>query len=371
MKSAGMTENAQTTADTMKKETEILAINPGSTTTKIAVFRGGTELFSKTITHEAAELKAMGYIFGQMDFREKLIREVLKEENYDVGRLSATVGRGGMIIGLHGGGYRVTEKLCQAMRNPGNPPHASSMGAELAYKIAQPLGIPSFIYDSTMGCELIPIARISGLAELERYGCCHVLNSRAQAMNYAKSIGKEYKDLKLIVAHMGGGISVSAHKGGAVIDISTYDDGPMSPERTGGIPLILWTKMCFSGKYTESQVEKLISGQGGIMSYLGTTDCRKVEAMIKDGDEKAALVYEAMAYQIAKSIAQMTVALKGQTDAVILTGGLANSSMLTEMIKSYAEHLGKIVIMPGEDELGALAAGAARILKGEEEGRIY
>ena len=262
------------------------------------------------------------------------------------------------------------------MRNPGNPPHASSMGAELAYKIAQPLGIPSFIYDSTMGCELIPIARISGLAELERYGCCHVLNSRAQAMNYAKSIGKEYKDLKLIVAHMGGGISVSAHKGGAVIDISTYDDGPMSPERTGGIPLILWTKMCFSGKYTESQVEKLISGQGGIMSYLGTTDCRKVEAMIKDGDEKAALVYEAMAYQIAKSIAQMTVALKGQTDAVILTGGLANSSMLTEMIKSYAEHLDEILICERLyqrrriEDISALQRLHRKIPKGQSRRRL-
>ena len=353
----------------MKNDMEILAINPGSTTTKIAVFCGEAELFSRTITHDAAELKAMGNIFGQMEFREELIREVLREENYDTAKLSAVVGRGGMIIGLHGGGYRVTKELCEAMRNPENPPHASSMGAELAYRIAQPLRIPSFIYDSTMGCELMPVAKVSGLAELERYGCCHLLNSRAQAMNYAK--GKEYKDLKLIVAHMGGGISVSAHRDGSVIDVSTYDDGPMSPERTGGIPLVLWTKLCFSGKYTESQVEKLISGRGGIVSYLGTTDCRKVEAMIRDGDEKAALIYEAMAYQIAKSIAQMTVVFRGDTDAVILTGGLANSPMLTEMIKDYAGYLGKFVIMPGEDELGALAAGAMRILKGEEGERTY
>jgi len=355
----------------MKDVMEILAINPGSTTTKIAVFQDEKELFSKTITHDPNQLKEMGDIFGQMDFRENLIKDVLKEENYDLKRLSATVGRGGMIIGLHGGGYKVTENLCQAMRSPDNPPHASSMGAELAYKIAEPLGIPSFIYDSTMGCELSPVAKVSGLAELERYGCCHVLNSRAQAINYANSKNKDYKDLNIIVSHMGGGISVSAHQGGKVIDVSSYDDGPMSPERTGGIPLILWTKLCFSGKYSEAQAEKLISGQGGIMSYLGVTDGREVEKMIKEGNEKASLIYEAMAYQIAKGIAQMSVALEGKVDAVILTGGLANSAMLNSMIEKYAGHIGKFVIMPGEDELGALAAGARRILKGEEEGRIY
>ena len=289
---------------------EILVINPGSTTTKIAVFRGGEELFSRTITHDPELLKEMGDIFGQMDYREKLIREVLAEENYNVHNLAAAVGRGGMIIGLAGGGYRVTPELCRAMRSPDNPPHASSMGAELAYRIAEPLGLPSFIYDSTMGCELMPVAKISGLAELERYGCCHLLNSKAQAMRYAASIGKEYKELRLIIAHMGGGITVSAHRQGSVIDVSGYDDGPMSPERTGGIPLILWTRLCFSGKYTEKEVEKLISGRGGMLSYLGTTDCRRVEEMIAAGDSQAALVYEAMAYQVAKGIAQMSVALE-------------------------------------------------------------
>lgn len=350
---------------------DILAINPGSTTTKIAVFHNMEELFSETITHDPTELKEMGGIFGQMPFRENLIREVLSQRNYDVKNLSAVVGRGGMIVGLHGGGYKVTPKLCEAMRDPKNPPHASSMGAELAYKIAEPLKIPSFIYDSTMGCELSNVAKISGLDGLERYGCCHVLNSRAQAINYAKSIDREYKDLNLIVAHMGGGITVSAHQNGSVIDDCSYDDGPMSPERTGGIPLVLWTKLCFSGKYTEAEAEKLISGQGGMMSYLGVTDCREVESMIEKGDKKAALVYEAMAYQIAKCIAEMSVALKGMVDAVILTGGAAHSKLLTDMIKEYARHIGSFMVMPGEDELGALAAGAMRILKGEEEGRIY
>lgn len=355
----------------MKNSTDILVINPGSTTTKIAVFRDLKTLFEETITHDPEELKKMGDIFGQLPFREKLIREVLEKRNYDPAELTATVGRGGMIIGLHGGGYKVTPKLCEAMRNPENPPHASSMGAQLAYDIAEPLGIPAFIYDSTMGCELSEVAKITGLEGVERYGCCHVLNARAQAMNYAKAEGRNYKDLNLIVCHMGGGITVSAHKDGKIIDDSSYDNGPMAPERTGGVPLILWTKLCFSGRYTEEQIGKFISGQGGLMSYLGVTDCREVEAMIAQGNKKAAVVYEAMAYQVAKAIAMMSVALKGKVDAVILTGGAAHSEMLTGMVKDYAGHIGKFVIMPGEDELLALASGADRILKGEEEGRIY
>ena len=356
----------------MKKKTmDILTINPGSTTTKIAVFQDMVPLFTETITHDADELKKMKGIFGQLHFRESLIKQVVAKNDYNIKNLSAVVARGGMIIGLHGGGYKVTPALCKAMKDPKNPPHASSMGAQLAFDIAEPLGIPSFIYDSTMGCELSEVAKVSGLAEIERYGCCHVLNARAQAMNYAASINKDYKDLRLLVCHMGGGITVSAHENAKIIDVSSYDDGPMSPERTGGIPLILWTKLCFSGKYTEEEVEKLIAGRGGLVSYLGTTDCREVEAMIAEGNERAATVYEAMAYQVSKSIAQMSVALKGKVDAVILTGGAAHSKKLTGMIKDYAGHIGKFVIMPGEDELEALAGGAARIMRGEEEGREY
>lgn len=356
----------------MKTKTmDILTINPGSTTTKIAVFQDMVPLFTETITHDADELKKMKGIFGQLHFRESLIKKVVAKNNYDIKNLNAVVARGGMIIGLHGGGYKVTPALCKAMKDPKNPPHASSMGAQLAYDIANPLEIPSFIYDSTMGCELSEVAKVSGLAEIERYGCCHVLNARAQAMNYAAEIGKDYKDLRLLVCHMGGGITVSAHEDAKIIDVSSYDDGPMSPERTGGIPLILWTKLCYSGKYTEEEVEKLIAGRGGLVSYLGTTDCREVEAMIAEGNEKAATVYEAMAYQVAKSIAQMSVALKGKVDAVILTGGAAHSKMLTGMIKDYAGHIGEFVIMPGEDELEALAGGATRIMQGLEEGREY
>lgn len=353
------------------KKTDILVINPGSTTTKIGLFREGELLFEENIRHEPEKLLSYDSIVEQLPYRADLLRKVLKEREYDTFLLKAAVGRGGMLIGLSGGGYRVNEALCEAMRRPDNPQHAASLGALIAYEIANPLAIPSFIYDSTMGCELSEIAKISGLDGIQRYGCYHVLNARAQAMNYAKEIGKDYKDLNLLVCHMGGGISVSVHQNGKIIDGASYDDGPMSPERTGGIALLLWTKLCYSGKYTQEEAEKLICGKGGLYSYLGRTDCRGIEKLIEDGDKKAKLVYEAMAYQIAKSIAEMSVPLKGKVDAVILTGGAANSKLLTGMVKDYAGHIGQFILMPGEDELGALARGAERILAGEEEAHIY
>lgn len=353
------------------EKTDILVINPGSTTTKIGLFRNMELVFEKTLTHDPDRLLAYGTIGAQLPARAKVIREVLAELNYDTAGLKAVVGRGGMIIGLSGGGYRVNPALCEAMKNPENPQHASSLGALIAYDIAESLGIPSFIYDSTMGCELTEVAKVSGLAGIERYGCYHVLNARAQAMNYASQIGKEYKELNLLVCHMGGGISVTVHKNGQIIDGASYDDGPMSPERTGGIALLLWTKLCYSGKYTKEEADKFICGKGGLYSYLGVTDCREVEKMIADGDEKAKLVYEAMAYQIAKSIAEMSVALKGEVDGIILTGGAAHSKMLTDMIRDYAGHIGEFILMPGEDELEALAKGAERIMSGKETAHIY
>ena len=353
------------------EKTDILVINPGSTTTKIGVFRNMELIFEETLTHEPDKLLAYGSIGAQLPYRAAVLQRVLTEKDYDTQGLKAVAGRGGMVIGLSGGGYVVNEALCAAMRDPKNPQHASSLGALLAYEIARPLGIPAFIYDSTMGCELSEVAKISGLEGIERYGCYHVLNSRAQAVNYAESVGKEYKELNLLVCHMGGGISVSVHKDGKIIDGASYDDGPMSPERTGGIALLLWTKLCYSGQYTQAEAEKLICGKGGMYSYLGLTDCREVEKLIADGDERAALVYEAMAYQIAKAIAEMSVPLRGEVDGIILTGGMAHSRLLTDMIRGYAGHIGEFIIMPGEDELEALAKGANRILDGKELAHVY
>ncbi|MDY3239576.1 MAG: butyrate kinase [Anaerovoracaceae bacterium] len=357
-------------------QTDILAVNPGSTSTKVGVFRcqeGGelTELFMETINHNPNHLLEYESLEAQQPYRREVIESVLNDKGYDMGNLRAVVGRGGQLQGLKSGGYQVNPSFCRDMMSPKNVQHASNLGAPLAYSLAEPLGIPSFIYDSTRGCELSDVAKVSGLEGLVRYGNCHVLNSRAQAIRYARSVGKEYQDMHIIVCHMGGGITVSAHEGGRIIDDSSYDEGPMSPERTGGIQLTTWTELCCSGKYTEAQLQKIICGKGGLYSYLGVTDCRQVEKMIEEGNQKAAVVYEAMAYQVAKSIAAMTIPLKGKVDAIILTGGAAHSNMLTGMIQEYAGHLGKIVLMPGENELEALAEGAWRILEGKEKANTY
>ncbi|HKM29021.1 MAG TPA: butyrate kinase [Anaerovoracaceae bacterium] len=355
----------------MTQITDILVVNPGSTSTKIAVFRDGKEFFEESLMHDPDKLLGFGSIAGQMDYRVQVIKEILKEKNYDIKTLAAVVGRGGMIIGLKGGGYLVNKKLSDAMASPDIPQHASSLGAMIAFRIGESIGIPAYIYDSTMGCELIDVAKITGIAGLEKYGCCHVLNSHAQAMKYAELIGRKYEDLNLIVCHMGGGITACAQSGGKIVDTAAYDDGPMAPERSGGVPLLLFKEICFDGKHTEEDIDKLISGKGGLYSYLGTTNCIDIEKRIAEGDAEAELVYKAMAYQIGKAIAGLSAPLHGKVDAVILTGGVAHSKMLTDMIEDYAGHIGKFVVMAGERELEALAEGAARMLSGKEEAHVY
>lgn len=353
------------------RKTDILVINPGSTSTKMAVFRGDDPLFEISLAHEQNELDQFPTIPSQEAFRRKVITDRLKSENYDMSLLRGVVGRGGMLIGINQGGYLVTKEFCKAMENPELPQHASNLGALLAYEIGEELGIPAFIYDSTMGCRLMDIAQITGIAELEKYGCCHVLNSRAQAMKYAEEIGKPYEDLNLILCHMGGGITVNAQKKGVIIDTAAYDDGPMSPERSGGVPMLLFKDLAYSGKYTKEEATDLIGRTGGLYSYLGTKNCIEIEERIANGDEKAALVYEAMAFQIAKAIAGLTVSLEGDVDAIILTGGIAHSKKLVSMIEKYSSHLGKIVVKAGELELEALAAGAKRMLDGVEEAQLW
>ncbi len=352
---------------------DILVINPGSTSTKIAVYRGKEQhrLMENNIVHDDEAINAFPNVAAQKDYRKEMILDFLQEEGYDLKNLSAVVGRGGMVYELSGGGYQVNEKLCERMASSDIPQHASSLGALLAFAIAEPLGLPSYIYDSTMGCDLLETAKITGIAEVEKYGATHLLNSRAQAIKHAASLGCGYRNMQFIVCHMGGGITVNAWKDGKVIDVASYDDGPMAPERSGGVPLLLMKKLCFDGNHTEADIESLISGRGGLYSYLGTKDCREVERRIADGDEYAALVYEAMALQIGKAIAGLSCTLKGKVDFIILTGGIAHSAKLTDMIADYCSHIGEIVVMAGESEMEALAAGALRMLQGEEEAKEY
>lgn len=352
---------------------DILVINPGSTSTKIAVYTQENKkiLFEENVVHDEEKILSFPNVASQRNYRKEMVLSMLKEDGYDLANLSAVVGRGGMVYELEGGGYSVNQKLCNRMASPEIPQHASSLGALLAHMIAEPLGIPAFIYDSTMGCDILDIVKITGMAEIEKYGATHLLNSRAQGIKYAKSIGKDYRQLQFIVCHMGGGITANAWRDGKVIDTASYDDGPMAPERSGGVPLLLFKKLCFDGKHTEKDMEDLISGKGGLYSYLGTKDCLEVEKLIEQGDDYASLVYEAMAFQIAKSIAGLSCILKGKVDVIILTGGIARSKLLTDMIAEYCGHIGKIEVMAGEEEMEALASGALRMLKGEEEAKTY
>ena len=352
-----------------KEIKDILVINPGSTSTKITIFtKNNTEvLFKKNIVHDEQRIMEFPNVASQKNYRKVIILDELNAIGYDLENLSAVVGRGGMLFGLKGGGYRINEKMYNKMASPELPQHASSLGALLAYSIAEPMNIPSFIYDSTMATDLLDIAKVTGIAEIEKYGAVHLLNSRAQAIKYATSVGKDYKDMNFINCHMGGGVTVNAMKGGKVIDSAAYDDGPMAPERSGGVPLLLFKKLCFDGKHTEKDMEELIAGKGGLYSYLGTKDAIEIESQIEEGDHYAKMIVEAMGFQVAKSIAGLSCCLEGKVDCIILTGGLAYFQFLVETIQKYCKHIGHIEVMPGESEMEALAAGTLRMLTGEEE----
>ncbi len=345
----------------------ILAINPGSTSTKIAVYDEEKEIFSRNIEHSVEELSKFSELIEQFDYRKDIIRKCLNEANIEPSTLSAVVGRGGIIRNLTSGGYIVNEKMRNELKNNPIFVHASNLGGLIADSFAKPLGIPAYIYDAVTSNELLPVAKVTGFKEVERESFCHVLNSRAISMKLAKSQGKKYEDMNYVVAHMGGGISISAHRHGRIIDSVSDDAGPFSPDRSGSLNLFYVVDMCYSGKYTKKEMLKKIRGEGGLKSLLGTTDCREIEKRISDGDEYAKLVYEAEALQVAKGIGIMLACFEEKIDAVILTGGMAYSKMLTDMIKARIDRLVPVEVVAGENEMEALSHGALRILKGEEE----
>ena len=278
---------------------------------------------------------------------------------------------GGLLPGLKAGGYAMNEDLKIALGGELSSPHASNIGGILAYEIAKPLGIPAYIYDAVTSAELPHLARITGTPDVYRNSFCHALNSRAQAIRYAGQVGKDYKDMHLLVAHLGGGISLSAHADGRIVETIGDDEGPFSPERAGAIPALELIKMCFSGKYTQADMKKMMRGKGGMMAYLGTSDARVIEKMIADGNEKAKEIYEAQAYQVAKGIGLLAASQKGKVDAIILTGGMAYSKMLTQWISEYVSFIAPVVVLPGENEMEALAFGGLRLLAGEEQANVY
>lgn len=349
----------------------ILSVNPGSTSTKVALYQDEKLLFSKNIEHTREDLESFKKIPQQMDYRKNFVLKTLEENGYKLDQLSAIVGRGGLVPHLKTGGYVVNEKLANILASDDISPHASNLGGLIAKALADPLGIPAYIYDAVTSSELSEVAKITGIPNVIRQSMCHVLNSRAMARKYAESQNKKYEEMKLVVAHLGGGISVSAHRNGEIIDSLGDDDGQFSPERSGGVPLLSVIDLCYEGKYTKAEMIQLIRGKGGMYAHLGTSDCRVIEEMIRQGDEKAKLIFEAQAYQIAKGIGVLAVTLYGEVDNIILTGGVANSVMLTSMVEKYVNFIAPVIILPGENEMEALANAGLRLLKGEEIAREY
>jgi butyrate kinase len=351
----------------------ILAINPGSTSTKIAIFDNEKEVFEETLRHSAEKIHTFEKIYDQYDFRKKVILDVLNEKGINLTKLDAIVGRGGLLKPIEGGTYRVTDKMVGDLKVGVLGEHASNLGGILAKEIADQLNIPAFIVDPVVVDEMQDVARLSGMPELKRKSIFHALNQKAVARRGAKELGKAYEDVNLIVVHMGGGVSVGAHRKGKVVDVNNAldGDGPFSPERTGGLPIGDFAKLCFSGEYTLAEMKKKVKGKGGLVAYLGTNDGRDVVEMIENGDKNAELIFKAMAYQIAKEVGACAAVLKGDVDAIILTGGLAYGEMFVKWIRESIEFISKVLVYPGEDELGALVGGGLRVLNGEEEAKIY
>ncbi|MRG86518.1 butyrate kinase [Salinibacillus xinjiangensis] len=356
-----------------QKQYRILVINPGSTSTKIGVFDDEQCIFEKTIRHSIEVTAQYNRTIDQYEFRKQIILETLDYEGINISRLDAVCGRGGLLRPIEGGTYHVNDKMIQDLKEGLNGEHASNLGGILAKEIATGLNIPAFIVDPVVVDELDEIARYSGVPEIPRKSIFHALNQKAVARKAANDLKQSYHDLNLIVTHMGGGITVGAHKKGRVVDVNNglHGDGPFSPERAGTVPAGDLISMCFSGEYFIDEVMKKIVGQGGLMGYLQTNDAIEVEKKIAQEDEKAKKVYEAMAYQIAKEIGSMAVVLDGEVDGIVLTGGLAYGKEFVSLIKRRVKWIADVLTYPGEDELQALTEGSLRVLKGEEKAKEY
>ncbi|EIM4560306.1 butyrate kinase [Listeria monocytogenes] len=352
---------------------DVLTINPGSTSTKLAVYQGDKVLFEETVRHTMQELADFNNVQEQFDFRWQVLRRVMDAYGYDVKKLQAVVGRGGLLRPVAGGTYMVTEKMIDDLKENKYGEHASNLGALLAKKLADELTIPSFIVDPVVVDEMQEIARISGNAFIARKSIFHALNHKAAGGKIAKELGKDYEKMNFVIAHLGGGISVAAHRQGKAVDVNNAldGDGPFSPERSGSLPMNDFLEACFSGKWTKRELHELIVGRGGMISYLGTNSMLEVEAKVQAGDVKAIEAFDAMAYQVSKEIGACSVVLQGKVDAIILTGGLARSELFTNKIIEQTNWITSVIIEPGEDELEALNSGVQRVLAGLEKEKEY
>lgn len=356
------------------KDIRILAINPGSTSTKIAVFQGTDPIFLKNIKHSADELSPFPRITDQFKFRKEIILNELKDADINTGTVTVVMGRGGLLKPVASGIYEVNERMIHDLINSPLGEHASNLGGLIAHDLVKSIpGARAFIADPIVVDEMEEIARIAGHPLFERISIFHALNQKAIARDYAKAIRKKYEELNLIVVHLGGGITVGAHQKGRVIDVNQGLDGegPYTPERSGTLPMSQMVRLCFSGKYPESQVLKMLKGEGGLVAYLGTNNAMDVLKMIEGGDTKARLIYDAMGYQVSKSIGEMYTVLRCEVDAILITGGIAYDKYFVNLIQERVYKLAPIHVYPGEDEMRALAMNGLMVVTGELEPKVY
>lgn len=350
----------------------VLVINPGSTSTKVAVFKDERLLIQENLVHSSEFLSGFDKIADQYNFRKDVIFNWFIEQGFEPSALCAVIGRGGPLKPMPSGVYEVTEAMKEDLRVGVQAQHASNLGGLIASWIADEAGVKAYIADPVAVDEFDEIARISGMPEIQRKSLVHALNIRAIAHRVAKEMGTTIEKLNLVVAHLGGGISVVPMRQGKIVDANNANEmGPFSPERTGGLPIGDVAKMCFSGQYTEKELKSKLHGKGGLVAYLGTNDAREVLKRIEAGDSESKLIFEAMAYQISKEIGAMATVLNGKVDAVILTGGVAYSTYLTTFIEDHVKFIAPVIIKPGEDEMTALNESALRVIRGEEVSKIY
>ncbi len=351
----------------------ILAINPGSTSTKIAIYEDENLITKKSIRHSTELISSFDRIYDQYDFRKSAILDTLKETGISIDSFDAIVGRGGLFKPIEGGTYLVTDDMIEFVKEAPRGEHASNLGCVIAKDLADSIGKPSFIVDPVAVDEMNDIARFTGMPHIKRQSLFHALNQKAVALKAAKKLNKDYNELNMIIAHLGGGISVGAHELGKVIDVNNAldGDGPMSPERSGSVPMGPLYKMALSGKHTLKEIQRMNYGNGGLVAYLGTNDGFEIEKRIKAGDHEAKFMLEVMCYQIAKEIGSCATVLKGKVDAIVITGGLAYDKFITNYIEERVGFISQVLVFPGEDEMEALAFGALRVLKKQEKHKLY
>ena len=355
------------------KSYKVFAINPGSTSTKIAMFEGDKEVFSKNVSHDAEKLKEFKEISDQFDYRKETILKELAEAGQTLEGVDAFSARGGGLVNIEGGVYKVGEKLLEHARVGYTVKHPATLGAQLADAFAKEYGGVAFVVNPPDVDEFTDVARVTGLKGIYRESRIHALNQKEIGIRYAAKLGKKYEDLNLIICHIGGGISVTAHNHGKMLDSNDIanGDGPMAPTRCGQLPVKDVVTMCFSGKYTEKEMREKITKTGGLVDHLGTSDAREVTEMIKNGNQYAKLIYDAMIYEIGKTAGSMAAVLCGKVDGIIFTGGISHDKYVVEKLTEMLSFIAPITVMAGEFEMEALAAGAIRVLSGKEEAKTY